>query len=78
MRDNMERVLERDQKLSDLDYRAESLQVGAQQFERATTRIRRKYWWKNMKMMIILAVVILVVLGIIIAVIVTSVKKNPE
>ncbi|ESO11900.1 hypothetical protein HELRODRAFT_71353, partial [Helobdella robusta] len=66
MRDNMEKVLDRDQKLSDLDSRAESLQVGARQFEQNTYRVRRKYWWKNIKMIIILVVVVLVILAIII------------
>lgn len=72
MRDNMEKVLERDQKLSDLDTRAEHLQVGAQQFERHTNRIKRKYWWQNIKMIIILVIVVAVILAIIIGVSVSS------
>uniref|UniRef100_A0A8C7E470 V-SNARE coiled-coil homology domain-containing protein n=1 Tax=Naja naja TaxID=35670 RepID=A0A8C7E470_NAJNA len=37
MRVNVDKVLERDQKLSELDNRADALQL------------KRKYWWKNCK-----------------------------
>lgn len=62
MRTNVEKVLERDQKLSELDDRADALQQGASQFEQQAGRLKRKYWWKDMKMMLILAVIVLVFL----------------
>lgn len=49
MRVNVDKVLERDQKLSDLDDRADALQAGASQFETSAAKLKRKYWWKNMK-----------------------------
>ncbi|XP_054268086.1 synaptobrevin-1-like [Macrosteles quadrilineatus] len=57
MRVNVEKVLERDQKLSELDNRADILQQGASQFEQAAGRLKRKMWWKNVKMMIIMGVI---------------------
>lgn len=54
MRTNVEKVLERDQKLSELDDRADALQQGASQFEVHATKLKRKMWWQNMKMMLIL------------------------
>ncbi|XP_071839721.1 synaptobrevin-like isoform X2 [Apostichopus japonicus] len=66
MRVNVDKVLERDQKLSELDDRADALQAGASQFETNAGKLKRKYWWKNCKMMIILAVIILIILIIII------------
>lgn len=57
MRVNVEKVLERDQKLSELDNRADALQQGASQFEQQANRLKRKYWWKNLKMMIILGII---------------------
>jgi len=62
MRTNVEKVLERDQKLGELDSRADALQEGASQFERSAAHLKRKYWWKNLKMMILLGVVVLVIL----------------
>ncbi|NWZ65247.1 VAMP1 protein, partial [Acrocephalus arundinaceus] len=65
MRMNVDKVLERDQKLSELDNRADALQAGASQFETSAAKLKRKYWWKNCKMMIILGVVCAVILIII-------------
>uniref|UniRef100_A0A8C0GZX8 V-SNARE coiled-coil homology domain-containing protein n=1 Tax=Chelonoidis abingdonii TaxID=106734 RepID=A0A8C0GZX8_CHEAB len=49
MRVNVDKVLERDQKLSELDNRADALQAGASQFETSAAKLKRKYWWKNCK-----------------------------
>ncbi|XP_055320556.1 synaptobrevin-1 isoform X3 [Sitodiplosis mosellana] len=54
MRVNVEKVLERDQKLTELDQRADALQHGASQFEQQAGKLKRKQWWANMKMMIIM------------------------
>ncbi|XP_015266761.1 PREDICTED: vesicle-associated membrane protein 2-like [Gekko japonicus] len=67
MRVNVDKVLERDQKLSELDNRADALQAGASQFETSAAKLKRKYWWKNCKMMIILGIVCAVILIIIIS-----------
>ncbi|XP_070610167.1 vesicle-associated membrane protein 2-like [Erythrolamprus reginae] len=66
MRVNVDKVLERDQKLSELDNRADALQAGASQFETSAAKLKRKYWWKNCKMMIILGVLSAIILIIII------------
>ncbi|KRY34781.1 Synaptobrevin-1 [Trichinella spiralis] len=49
MKVNVEKVLERDAKLSQLDDRADALQEGASQFEKSAATLKRKYWWKNCK-----------------------------
>ncbi|KAG5450946.1 Synaptobrevin-like protein, partial [Clonorchis sinensis] len=49
MRTNVEKVLERDQKLSQLDDRADVLQAGASQFEASAGKLKRKFWMKNIK-----------------------------
>lgn len=66
MRVNVEKVLERDQKLSELDHRADALQHGASQFEQQAGKLKRKQWWANVKMMIIMGVIGVVLLIIII------------
>ncbi|KAH7639431.1 Tetraspanin-33 [Dermatophagoides farinae] len=68
MRTNVEKVLERDQKLSELDDRADALQQGASQFEQQAGKLKRKYWWQNLKMMLILGMIVLVILIIIIVI----------
>ncbi|CAG0924330.1 unnamed protein product, partial [Notodromas monacha] len=54
---NVEKVLERDQKLSELDDRADALQQGASQFEQSAGKLKNKFWLQNMKMMIMMGVV---------------------
>jgi len=67
MKSNVEKVLDRDQHLSELDNRAEALQHGAAQFEQQAGALKNKMWWKNMKMMIIMGVVGLIIVIIIAA-----------
>lgn len=57
MRTNVEKVLERDSKLSELDDRADALQQGASQFEQQAGKLKRKFWWKNCKMIIVMVVI---------------------
>lgn len=53
MRVNVDKVLERDQKLSELDDRADALQAGAAQFETSAAKLKRKFWWKNCKVIVV-------------------------
>ncbi|XP_018955961.2 synaptobrevin-like [Cyprinus carpio] len=62
-RDNA--VLERDQKLSELDDRADALQAGASQFESSAAKLKNKYWWKNIKMMIMMGIIGVILVGIV-------------
>ncbi|BFZ23844.1 hypothetical protein BsWGS_26884 [Bradybaena similaris] len=72
MRVNVEKVLDRDQKISQLDDRAEALQAGASQFEASAGKLKRKYWWKNCKMWLILIGIIVVIIIIIVVWVVTT------
>ncbi|CAF4707153.1 unnamed protein product, partial [Rotaria sp. Silwood2] len=57
MRQNIDKVLERDKNLSLLDDRADKLQTNAAQFEKQAGKLKRKFWLQNMKMMIIMGIV---------------------
>ncbi|XP_060092474.1 vesicle-associated membrane protein 2-like [Heteronotia binoei] len=57
LHDNMTRVIQRDEALSSLDDKADSLHESAKIFENSTTALARKYWCQNMKMMIILGLI---------------------
>ncbi|XP_059490219.1 neuronal synaptobrevin-like [Neocloeon triangulifer] len=67
MKTNVEKVLERDQKLSELDDRADALQQGASQFEQQAGKLKRKFWLQNLKMMIIMGVIGLVIIAILVS-----------
>nr|XP_033779689.1 vesicle-associated membrane protein 1 isoform X2 [Geotrypetes seraphini] len=66
MRDNVDKVIARDEKLSELDDRADKLQAGAELFETRAAQLKRKYWWKNCKMMIIMGAICAIIVVIII------------
>ncbi|KAM5270566.1 vesicle-associated membrane protein 3 isoform 1-T1 [Hipposideros larvatus] len=77
MRVNVDKVLERDQKLSELDDRADALQAGASQFETSAAKLKRKYWWKNCKMWAIGISVVVIIIIIIIVLPLYTVLKQP-
>merc|ERR1712018_713134 len=74
MRENVKKVMERDQKLSDLDDRATQLADSGLQFSRSAKKVRRKYYWENLKMKLIIGGVAVVILIIVIVVIVEKTK----
>ncbi|CAM2112674.1 unnamed protein product [Caretta caretta] len=66
MTENIDKVLQREENLSELVDRTDDLQIAADTFQKNTTKISRKMWWKNAKMMIIIGVVLLIILTFII------------
>ncbi|VDK40270.1 unnamed protein product [Taenia asiatica] len=88
MRVNIEKVLERDKNLSQLDDRAgetlntssvtmfiDALQAGASQFEASAGKLKRKFWWRNCKLLMVLCG-LLAVTTIVIIVSLTSEKRD--
>ncbi|XP_023209345.1 vesicle-associated membrane protein 3-like isoform X1 [Centruroides sculpturatus] len=67
MRTNVEKVLERDKKLSELQESADALEEGASQFEKQAGKLKSKFWWKNCKMLAIMigigVVIVVIIVG---------------
>jgi len=63
MHKNVEQVLERDSKLSELEERADALQDGSAQFEKQAGALKNKFWLENLKSMIAMGVVAVILLG---------------
>ncbi|XP_064163676.1 vesicle-associated membrane protein 8 [Anguilla rostrata] len=66
LKDNINKVLERGEKLDDLIDKTDDLRATADSFQRTSTRVARKYWWKNIKMMVIIGVVVAIIIILII------------
>ena len=66
MRNNMNKVLERDDNLSGLEVRADHLDFQAEQLGQTTRKIKKKYWWSNMKYWVFLGVLVAVLIVVII------------
>ncbi|KAI8364257.1 synaptobrevin-domain-containing protein [Blakeslea trispora] len=66
MQENIDKVMQRGERLDDLRGKTEDLQATAGHFRRGANQVRKRMWWKDLKWKIIIAVTILVILGIII------------
>ncbi len=49
MKQNIDKLLDRDVALTNLATRADDLQSSATTYNQTTKQLRRKYWWKNAK-----------------------------
>ncbi|XP_022315783.1 vesicle-associated membrane protein 4-like [Crassostrea virginica] len=61
MQNNVSRVMERGDKLEDLQDKSDSLAGNADMFRSRAKGLHKKMWWKNCKMKIALAVIIIII-----------------
>ena len=66
MRENINKVSQRGERLDSLQDKTDNLATSAQGFRRGANRVRKQMWWKDMKMRICLIVGIIILLLIII------------
>ncbi|ODQ64484.1 synaptobrevin [Nadsonia fulvescens var. elongata DSM 6958] len=67
MRENINKVSERGERLDNLQDKTDNLAVSAQGFRRGANRVRKQMWWKDMKMrMCMIAGVIIVIIVIVV------------
>jgi len=64
---NIEKVLERGERIELLVDRTENLNQAAFKFKKQSTQLKRAMWWKNVKIMIILIFVVLVIIYFVVA-----------
>ncbi|CAF3776043.1 unnamed protein product [Rotaria socialis] len=76
MKDNLDKVLERDANLAAVENRANALESGASQFSINAQKLKSKYWWKNVKMWIIIIIIIIVLIIVIVVAATQSSKEN--
>lgn len=69
MMENIEKVLDRGEKIELLVDKTENLRSQAQDFRQQGTKIRRKMWWENMKIkLIVMGIIIAILLMIILSI----------
>lgn len=66
MRENINKVSQRGERLDSLQDKTDNLAVSAQGFRRGANRVRKQMWWKDVKMRIWIIVGIIILLLIII------------
>ena len=72
MKDNLDKTLERDEKLDNIENKTEELQDSSKRFEKVSIKLKQKMMWKNIKFISVLAIILLM---FIIIVILVSLKK---
>ncbi|CCE73267.1 Piso0_000297 [Millerozyma farinosa CBS 7064] len=66
MRDNINKVAERGERLDSIENKTDNLAISAQGFRRGANRVRKDMWWKDMKMRMCLIIGVIIVLVVII------------
>jgi len=66
MRENINKVSQRGERLDSLQDKTDNLAVSAQGFRRGANRVRKQMWWADMKMRMCLIVGIIILLLVII------------
>lgn len=66
MRDNINKVAERGERLDSIENKTDNLAISAQGFRRGANRVRKDMWWKDMKMRMCLILGVIIVLVVII------------
>lgn len=66
MHDNVKKVMDRQEKLEDLNAAAEALERQAADFQTTTVAVKRKHWWAHMKTKIIIGIIVAIILIILI------------
>jgi len=74
MKENISKVLERGENVSQLQENSEQLSMSSRGFVEGSRRMRRRLWWQNMKMK--LFIVAIIALIIIVIIIIVATKKN--
>lgn len=66
MRDNINKVAERGERLDSIENKTDNLAISAQGFRRGANKVRKDMWWKDMKMRMCLILGVIIVLVVII------------
>ncbi|TVY20877.1 Synaptobrevin-like protein [Lachnellula arida] len=76
MRENINKVSQRGERLDSLQDKTDNLAVSAQGFRRGANRVRKQMWWKDMKMRMCLIAGIIILLIVIIVPAVVATKHH--
>merc|ERR1712212_80003 len=66
MKDNVEQVINRNEKINETENLASSLEHGASMFETTSKKVEKKYYWENIKYSILIILVLIFILYLVI------------
>lgn len=74
MRENVNKVLERDEKIGDIHEKTENLQNEAQRFEKRTKKLKCKMCIENLKSRLVIATIVAIIIFILVIVLAIKTK----
>uniref|UniRef100_K1RKI5 Synaptobrevin n=1 Tax=Magallana gigas TaxID=29159 RepID=K1RKI5_MAGGI len=74
LKDNVDKVLRRGDKLDDIQQKADDLESSSIQFKKRSTDLRRKMCCSNIRMTLILILVVVVIIAVIVVIVLMTVK----
>ncbi|KAI9298447.1 synaptobrevin, partial [Neoconidiobolus thromboides FSU 785] len=66
MQDNIDKVMEKQEHLENLNDKAENLNENAMHFKHGANKVRKAMWWKDFKIKIIIGIIVVIILLIVI------------
>jgi hypothetical protein len=73
---DFQKIVERGEKLSELDNRVDALQQWAAHFKQGCGKVKKKYWWRHLKWKLIIGTIALLLLVILIVSVALSVPRS--
>lgn len=71
-------IIERGEKLEDLETKAANLEEGTYQFQKTAVKLKKKMWWEDMKMKLCLGGILATILLIIIIIVSVETSGNSD
>ncbi|KAL7753097.1 Vesicle membrane receptor protein (v-SNARE) [Sorochytrium milnesiophthora] len=78
MQQNINNVMERGERLDNLQTKTEELHVSAGHFRSGASKVRKQMWWKNMKLKLLVGAITIAILLAIILPFVHKKKDSPS
>ncbi|KAJ2781153.1 Vesicle membrane receptor protein (v-SNARE) [Coemansia interrupta] len=75
MQENINKVMEREERLGDLRNKTQDLEGKSQVFRKGAKQAHNIMWWKNMKLTIAIAVIVVIIIVVIVVPVVVSKNK---
>ncbi|RUS16832.1 synaptobrevin-domain-containing protein [Endogone sp. FLAS-F59071] len=76
MQENIDKVMQRGERLDDLRGKTDDLQQTATHFRRGANQVRKRMWYKDMKWRLIIIAAVIIILAVIIIPIVLKYNKQ--
>ena len=72
MKTNLEKVIDRDLKINDIESRSEDLLAQSHHFQKTAKKLKCKLYWENKKYLVTIIIIVLLLVGIVTIILITK------